>query len=115
MKAYQIAIALVGKVDSSVNAAASAASASVGSLAGRVKALNAMQNNFARNNSLRESMENLRNSHIEAQREVVRLSSALPFLVVPPHDVAMMVAASRAKAENTNFFMSLSFGLSWQS
>ncbi len=100
MKAYQIAIALVGKVDSSVNAAASAASASVGSLAGRVKALNAMQNNFARNNSLRESMAALRNSHIEAQREVVRLSSALAGQKAHLNEVRKAYTTARAGASS---------------
>lgn len=100
MKAYQIAIALVGKVDSSVNAAASAASASVGSLAGRVKALNAMQNNFARNNSLRESMGNLKNSHIEAQREVVRLSSALAGQKAHLNEVRKAYTSARAGASS---------------
>lgn len=100
MKAYQIAIALVGKVDSSVNAAASAASASVGSLAGRVKALNAMQNNFARNNSLRESMTALRNSHIEAQREVVRLSSALAGQKAHLNEVRKAYTTARAGASS---------------
>lgn len=100
MKAYQIAIALVGKVDSSVNAAASAASASVGSLAGRVKALNAIQNNFARNNSLRESMAALRNSHIEAQREVVRLSSALAGQKAHLNEVRKAYTTARAGASS---------------
>lgn len=100
MKAYQISIALIGKVDSSVNAAASAASASVGSLAGRVKALNAMQNNFARNNSLRESMAALRNSHIEAQREVVRLSSALAGQKAHLNEVRKAYTTARASASS---------------
>lgn len=76
-KAYEIAIALTGKLDSSVSAATRSAASSMSGLAARVNELNAAQSKFAESAKLSESMEALRNKHIETQREVVKLSATL--------------------------------------